>query len=97
VLHDAPTSVLCVPVSAAMMRTIPHMRRVLAPTDLSELGSTAVRHAYSLAPAGGTVYLLHVLPLPVGAPPLGAGYALPEPSSPQERASAQHPPQLRPA
>jgi len=89
VLHDSPTSVLCVPASAAMMRTIPHLRRVLAPTDLSELGSGAVRHAYSLAPAGGTVHLLHVLPPPPGAPPVGTGYALPEPSSAQERADRE--------
>ena len=85
VLHDSPSSVLCVPASAAMMRTIPHLRRVLAPTDLSELGSSAVRHAYSLAPAGGTVHLLHVLPLPESAPALGTGYSLPEPSSSEER------------
>jgi nucleotide-binding universal stress UspA family protein len=84
VLHDAPTSVLCVPVSAAATQTIPHLRRVLAPTDLSELGSSGVRHAYSLVPAGGTVYLLHVLPPPPGAP-IGTGYALPEPASSQER------------
>jgi nucleotide-binding universal stress UspA family protein len=89
VLHDSPTSVLCVPASAAMMRTIPHLRRVLAPTDLSELGSSAVRHAYSLAPAGGTVHLLHVLPPPPNAPPVGTGYVLPEPTSPQERAERE--------
>jgi nucleotide-binding universal stress UspA family protein len=86
VLHDAPTSVLCVPVSAAAARTVPHVRRVLAPTDLSELGSSAVRHAYSLAPPGGTVYLLHVLPPPAGVPPISTGYALPEPTSSQEHA-----------
>ncbi|MDY7228227.1 universal stress protein [Hyalangium rubrum] len=85
VLHEAPTSVLCVPTSAASTRAIPHTRRVLAPTDLSEEGSEAVRYAYALAPAGGTVHLLHVLPLPAGAPPMGTGYALPEPSTAQER------------
>jgi nucleotide-binding universal stress UspA family protein len=58
---------------------------VLAPTDLSDLGSSAVRHAYGLVPAGGTVYLLHVLPLAPGAPPLGTGYSLPEPTSAKER------------
>jgi nucleotide-binding universal stress UspA family protein len=89
VLHEAPTSVLCVPVSAASTRTIPQLRRILAPTDLSELGSTAVRHAYALAPAGGTVYLLHVLPPPEGSPPVGTGYALPEPTSPRERAERE--------
>ncbi|HYH96942.1 universal stress protein [Hyalangium sp.] len=87
VLHDAPTSVLCVPASAATTRAIPHLRRVLAPTDLSELGSSAVRYAYSLAPAGGTVYLLHALTPPAAVPLVGA--ALPEPSSSQERADRE--------
>lgn len=86
VLHAAPTSVLCVPTSAATNQSVPQVRRVLAPTDLSELGSSAVRHAYSLAPPGGTVFLLHVLPPPAGSPPMGPGYALPEPTSAQERA-----------
>jgi nucleotide-binding universal stress UspA family protein len=89
VLHDASTSVLCVPASAAAARAIPHTRRVLAPTDLSELGSSAVRYAYSLTPAGGTVYLLHVLPPPPNAPPVISGYALPEPTNPQERAERE--------
>lgn len=89
VLHDAPTSVLCVPITATMTRAIPHIRRVLAPTDLSDLGSSAVRHAYGLVPAGGTVYLLHALPLPPGAPPLATGYALPEPASGGERAERE--------
>ncbi|WP_224242610.1 universal stress protein [Hyalangium gracile] len=88
VLHDSPTSVLCVPTSAATTRVIPRLRRVLAPTDLSELGSSGVRHAYSLAPPGGTVYLLHALPPPAGAP-IGAGYVLPEPTSAQERAERE--------
>ncbi|WP_224360990.1 universal stress protein [Hyalangium versicolor] len=89
VLHHSPSSVLCVPVSAAVTRTIPHVRRVLAPTDLSELGSTGVRHAYALAPAGGTVYLLHVLPPPQGSASVASGYALPEPTSSQERAERE--------
>jgi nucleotide-binding universal stress UspA family protein len=62
---------------------------VLAPTDLSDLGSSAVRHAYGLLPAGGTVFLLHVLPLPAGAPVLGTGHALPEPTSAKERADRE--------
>jgi nucleotide-binding universal stress UspA family protein len=89
VLHDAATSVLCVPASAAMTRAIPHLRRVLAPTDLSDLGSTAVRHAYALAPAGGTVFLVHVLPPPAGVTLPVTGFALPEPASPQERAERE--------
>lgn len=89
VLHDAPTSVLCVPVTTVMTRAIPHTRRVLAPTDLSDLGSSAVRHAYGLLPAGGTVFLLHALPLPPGMPALGIGHALPEPASAKERAERE--------
>ena len=77
IVHDAPVSVLCVPSSAMAPLTIPEVRRVLAPTDLSEVGVSAIRHAYSLVPAGGTVYLLHVLE-PVGASsPLYAQHVAP--------------------
>ncbi len=89
VLHEVSASVLCVPASAAATRAIPHLRRVLAPTDLSELGSSAVRYAYALTPAGGTVHLLHVLAPPEGAPPAGSGYVLPEPATPQELADRE--------
>jgi nucleotide-binding universal stress UspA family protein len=67
ILHEAPVSVLCVPASSAAPLTIPEVRRVLAPTDLSEVGISAIRHAYSVVPAGGTVYLMHVLE-PLGGP-----------------------------
>jgi nucleotide-binding universal stress UspA family protein len=77
VVHDAPVSVLCVPSSAMAPLTIPEVRRVLAPTDLSEVGISAIRHAYSLVPAGGTVYLLHVLEPVGGSPPLYAQYLAP--------------------
>jgi nucleotide-binding universal stress UspA family protein len=77
IVHDAPVSVLCVPSSSAAPLTIPEVRRVLAPTDLSEVGVSAIRHAYSIVPAGGTVYLLHVLE-PVGeSSPLYAPYLAP--------------------
>lgn len=89
VLHEAPTSVLCVPASAASPRALPRIRRVLAPTDLSEVGSRAIAHAYSLAAPGGTVHLIHVLPPPPGAPLLSPGHALPEPKSEQERAERE--------
>ncbi|XXF75153.1 universal stress protein [Myxococcaceae bacterium GXIMD 01537] len=80
VLHDAPTSVLCVPTSAVASQAIPHIRRVLAPTDLSMVGSSAIRHAYSLVPPGGTVYLLHVME-PEPGTAAAAGRLLPEPTS----------------
>jgi nucleotide-binding universal stress UspA family protein len=69
--------VLCVPSSAVTAVTIPEVRRVLAPTDLSEVGVSAIRHAYSVVPAGGTVYLLHVLEPVGGTPPLYAQYVSP--------------------
>ncbi|REG37332.1 nucleotide-binding universal stress UspA family protein [Archangium gephyra] len=74
IVHDAPVSVLCVPASAVSTLTIPEVRRVLAPTDLSEVGISAIRHAYSIVPAGGAVYLLHVLETVGGTPPLSAQY-----------------------
>ncbi|HYO59372.1 universal stress protein [Archangium sp.] len=67
IVHESPVSVLCVPAIAVSALTIPEVRRVLAPTDLSDVGISAIRHAYSLVPAGGTVYLLHVLE-PLGVP-----------------------------
>lgn len=81
VVHEAPVSVLCVPASAVAALTIPEIRRVLAPTDLSEVGVSAIRHAYSVVPTGGTVYLLHVLEPLAGNPPLQAQY-LPPPGTP---------------
>ncbi|HYO67034.1 MAG TPA: universal stress protein [Archangium sp.] len=78
IVHDAPVSVLCVPASAVSTLTIPEVRRVLAPTDLSDVGISAIRHAYAIVPAGGAVYLLHVLE-PAGAmPPLSAQYLSPQ-------------------
>lgn len=88
VLHDAPTSVLCVPASAISSQAIPHVRRVLAPTDLSELGSAAVRHAYSITPSGGSVHLLHVLEPPPGTA-ASAGRLLPDPVTPEEHAERE--------
>ncbi|WNG37637.1 universal stress protein [Archangium violaceum] len=78
IVHESPVSVLCVPASMASALTIPEVRRVLAPTDLSEVGVSAIRHAYSIVPAGGTVYLLHVLEPLDGTPPLYAQYLGPQ-------------------
>ena len=77
VVHESSISVLCVPSSAVAAVTIPEVRRVLAPTDLSEVGVNAVRHAYSVVPAGGTVYLLHVLEPLGGTSPLYAQHVSP--------------------
>jgi nucleotide-binding universal stress UspA family protein len=83
VVHDASVSVLCVPSSAVAAVTIPEVRRVLAPTDLSEVGISAIRHAYSVVPSGGTVYLLHVLES------LGQPSSTPVHSPEQERLAEQ--------
>lgn len=88
ILHEAPTSVACVPASAITTQSIPQIRRVLAPTDLSEVGSSAIRHAYSLAPSGGTVFLLHVMePAPGFAP--SAARVLPAVTNPAEQAERE--------
>jgi nucleotide-binding universal stress UspA family protein len=81
VLHESPISVLCVPASSPSSLSIPEVRRVLAPTDLSEVGLSALRHAYSLVSTGGTVFLLHVLEPLGGTPPLYAQYVAPAAST----------------
>jgi nucleotide-binding universal stress UspA family protein len=47
--------------SAPQRCRLPHISRVLAPTDFSELANHAVGYAYALLPGGGTVHLLHVV------------------------------------
>lgn len=44
---------------------LPMVRHVLVATDLSEVGNTAIPHAYSLVKGGGIVTLLHVVTPPV--------------------------------
>lgn len=63
VLRKAPMSVACVPVAAdeAQVQETPHLRRVLAPTDLSALSNRAVAYAYAAAEPGAEVVLMHVL------------------------------------
>jgi nucleotide-binding universal stress UspA family protein len=63
VAHFATVSVACVPAAEAppITEALPPVRRVLAPTDFSELGNRAIRYAYGLVGAGGTVHLLHVI------------------------------------
>ena len=87
----APASVVRVPLTASSAdgRSVPRVARVLAPTDLSELGNAAVRYAYAIVAAGGTVHLLHVLedaPLPN---PLYAHYAPGRRPTAEERADLE--------
>ena len=62
-LRNAPMSVACIP--AARVETIERqsapLHRVLAASDLSEHGSSAIPYAYGAVSPGGIVRLLHVL------------------------------------
>jgi nucleotide-binding universal stress UspA family protein len=100
ILHDsvserilglAPASVVRVPLTAAALdrRPLPRVARVLAPTDLSELGNAAVRYAYAIAPAGGTVHLLHVLEDESVPNPLYAHYSPGRRPTAEERAALE--------
>ena len=87
----APASVVRVPLSAMPMdsRGIPRISRILAPTDLSELGNNAIRYAYAIAPTGGVVHMLHVVedaPLPN---PLYAHYSPGRRATVEERSGLQ--------
>jgi len=92
VLPLAATNVVVVPVARPEEIEpggIPRFTRVLAVTDLSELGNRAVAQAFALAPRGGQVTLMHVLipPMPV-ATPYGGYIPVPE-IDPAERAREQ--------
>lgn len=75
-LSLAPASVVRVPIAASSLRArpTPRMVRLLAPTDLSDLANEAVRYAYSIASAGSTVHLLHVVDDASAPNPLYAHY-----------------------
>lgn len=64
ILHDAPMSLVCVPVPVAPRGAavvIPTFNRVLVATDLSERSGYAIPYAYSALPREGEVCLLHVV------------------------------------
>jgi len=91
ILALAPASVVRVPLGASAMdrRSLPRVARVLAPTDLSELGNAAVRYAYAIVAAGGTVHLLHVLEESPVPSPLYAHYSPGRRPTAQERAALE--------
>jgi len=73
-LHAAEVPVLCIPASdadGAPRDAIPRISEVVAATDLSSIGNSAVAHAYSLVERGGKVHLVYVhdrnLPMSVAA------------------------------
>jgi nucleotide-binding universal stress UspA family protein len=63
ILKAAPCGVACVPARWLRVRDrrLPPLRRVLLPTDLSELGNLAIPFGFALAGQGGTVHLAHVV------------------------------------
>jgi nucleotide-binding universal stress UspA family protein len=68
-LHNAQTSVLCVPVDECP----PQLRRrrakcVVAATDFSTLGDSALPLAYAITEPGGTLHVVHVVPAHDRAP-----------------------------
>lgn len=65
-LSHAGTSVAVVPLAAAKGRSskLPVPRHVLVATDFSDLGNSAIPHAYSLVRRGGLVTLIHVVAPP---------------------------------
>jgi nucleotide-binding universal stress UspA family protein len=63
VLPQAPSNVACVPRGEAdeYADGIPTFRRVLVPTDFSDLANRAIPVAYGLLRGGGSLHLLHVV------------------------------------
>jgi nucleotide-binding universal stress UspA family protein len=61
------------------------VRRVLAPTDLSDLGNGAIGWAYAIVAAGGIVRLLHVIEPRLLPNPLYAHYTPGQTPTPEER------------
>ena len=75
ILHHAPMSVAVVPARKGVEAdaSVPQIRRVLVATDFSELGNSAIAHAYAPVAAGGIVHLIHAMspdepPNPIVAP-----------------------------
>ena len=62
VIRNAPMSVLCVPdVAEEAQRRDIRIQKVVAATDFSPLGNSALAYALSVVPTGGEVLLVHVL------------------------------------
>jgi nucleotide-binding universal stress UspA family protein len=62
VIREAPMSVVCVPETGqAVPAAAPSIRRVLAATDFSPLGNSAVVYAHSLLPEDGDLMVVHVM------------------------------------
>jgi nucleotide-binding universal stress UspA family protein len=90
-LRTARTAVACIPTRPrpAKELPLPKLRRVLAPTDFSEVGNHALRYAYALLPNGGTVHLVHVVEEEALPNPLYAHYTPGRRPTPEERAAQE--------
>ena len=91
-LRTAPSAVACIPVIEEGLREaapIPRISRVLAPTDFSELGNYALRYAYALLLAGGTVHLMHAVEEASLPNPLYAHYSPGTRPTPEQRAAQE--------
>jgi nucleotide-binding universal stress UspA family protein len=88
VLCGAGMSVACIPAPSRVepAHLLPHIRRVVVATDLSELGDRAVPYAYALLNTGGTVHLLHVIEPHTLPNPLYAHYVPGRMPTPEEEA-----------
>lgn len=65
VLHHSPVSVAVVPRLKQLepkSNVFAEIKRILVPTDFSELANRAIPYAYSMLPRGGEVFLVHVAP-----------------------------------
>jgi nucleotide-binding universal stress UspA family protein len=91
VLRVARSAVACVPLlpRAPSQIPLPRIARILAPTDFSEVGNHAIRHAYALLPRGGTVHLLRVVEEASLPNPLYAHYKPGRRPTPEERSAQE--------
>lgn len=61
-LHNAHTSVLCVPVNESGALRKRRTARVVVATDFSQLGDAALPLAYAIAEPSAVIHVLHVVP-----------------------------------
>jgi nucleotide-binding universal stress UspA family protein len=75
VLHLTQGNVAVVPVPAAGQLDLPEVRRILVPTDFSDVANLAIPYAYAVLADGGVVHLLHVIESEPGSEEAGTSEA----------------------
>jgi nucleotide-binding universal stress UspA family protein len=69
VIRGAPMTVGCVPdVDLAVPVAAREIRTIVAATDLSQHGNAAVSYAFSIAPRGSRVFIVHVFDRAMNSP-----------------------------